>query len=149
MRLEIPIRPHQPSRHVHDDVLALLWGDRLGTHLWVCVVLVAEHHHGDQPSAVLLVLNQLSPAIVAHVHAPHEAAGPVVAVRHAVFVLQQERNVDFAVEQRPGDGVPVPHHQPEDFVRLFEAGELAGIRHLAAEDLPVVFARHHGFRPRD
>jgi len=33
----------------------------------------------------------------------------------------------------------VPHHEPQDFVRLVEAAELAGVQHLAAEDLPVVF----------
>src|SRR5450759_3392249 len=39
---------------------------------------------------------------MAHAHAPHEPASPVVAVRQAVFVLQQERHVDHALEQRPG-----------------------------------------------
>jgi hypothetical protein len=29
----------------------------LGAHLRVFVVLVAEHHHGDQASAVLLVVD--------------------------------------------------------------------------------------------
>jgi len=52
---EIAIRPQQPSRHVHDDFFPLLWTDRLGAHLRVLVVLVAEHHHRDQASAVLLV----------------------------------------------------------------------------------------------
>jgi hypothetical protein len=41
----------------------------------------------------------------------------------------------------------VPHHQPEDFVRFFEAGELAHICHLAAEYFGIVFAWHHGLRP--
>jgi hypothetical protein len=40
MLSEIPIRSHQPSRHVRDDVHALLWGDRVKTHLGVFVVLV-------------------------------------------------------------------------------------------------------------
>ncbi len=40
---------------------------------------------------------------MAHAHAPHESASPVVAVRRAVLVLQQERHVDLALEQRPGD----------------------------------------------
>ncbi len=104
MRPEIAIRPQQPSRHVHDDLLALLRADRLGAHLGVFVVLVAEHHHRDQASAVLLVVDKLRPAVVAHGRAPHESASPVVAVRRAVLVLQQERHVDLALEQRPGDG---------------------------------------------
>ena len=42
----------------------------------------------------------------------------------------------------------MPHHQSQDFIRFIEAAELAGVRHLTAEDLRVVFARHHGFRSR-
>src|ERR1035437_10792637 len=55
LRPEIAIRSQQPSRHVHDDFFALR-ADRLGAHLRVFVVLVAEHHHRDQASAVLLVV---------------------------------------------------------------------------------------------
>ena len=36
---EIPIRTHEPSRHVNDDRFPLLWGDWLGAHLRVFVVL--------------------------------------------------------------------------------------------------------------
>src|SRR5713226_7764976 len=86
MRPEIPISCHEPSRHVQDDFFVLLWAHRLGAHLRVFIVLVAEHHHRDQASAVLLVVDKLGPTIVAHAHAPHEAASPVVAVRHAVLV---------------------------------------------------------------
>ena len=43
----------------------------------------------------------------------------------------------------------MPHHQRQDVVGFVEAAELAGVRHLAAEDLSVVFARHHGLRSRD
>lgn len=43
----------------------------------------------------------------------------------------------------------MPHHQSQDFIRIVEAAELASVRHLAAEDLPIVFARHHGLRSRD
>src|ERR1019366_9204289 len=146
---EIAMRPQQSSRHVHDDFFALLWADRLGAHLRVFIVLVMEHHHRNQAAAVLLVVDKLSPAVVAHGRAPHEAMSPVVAVRHAVRVLQQERDVDLTLEQRPGDVVPVPHHQPQNFIGFVEACELAGVRYLAAEDLPVVFARHHGLRSRD
>src|ERR1035437_7668973 len=72
MRPEIAIRPQQPSRHVHDDFFALLWADRLGAHLRVFVMLVEEHHHRDQASAVLLVVDKLRPAVVTHPHSPHE-----------------------------------------------------------------------------
>src|ERR1035437_6692261 len=127
MRPEILIPPQQPSRHVHDDFFALLRADRLGTHLRVLVVLVAEHHHRDQASAVLVVVDKVSPAVVAHAHAPHEAASPVVALGNAVLVLQQERHVDLTLEQRPGDAVPVPHHQSQDFVCLVEARKFVGV----------------------
>lgn len=43
----------------------------------------------------------------------------------------------------------MPHQQSENFIGFLEAAKLAGIRHLASEDLSVVFARHHGFRSRD
>jgi hypothetical protein len=43
----------------------------------------------------------------------------------------------------------VPHHQSQNFIGFVEAAELACVRHLAAEDLRVVFARHYGFRARD
>src|ERR1035437_8373641 len=42
---------------------------------------------------------------------------PVVAVGNAVLVLQQERHVDLALEQRPGDVVPVAHHQSQNLDR--------------------------------
>ena len=71
-------------------------------------VLVAQRHHWDQAPAVLLVVHKLTPAIVPHAHAPHEAASPVIAVRRAVLVEQQERHVDFVLEQRPGDGYRWP-----------------------------------------
>jgi hypothetical protein len=58
MRPEIAIRPQQPSRHVHDDFFALLRADRLGAHLWVFVMLVTEHHHRDQASAVPLGIRE-------------------------------------------------------------------------------------------
>ena len=77
---EIPICSNKPDPHVHNEVLALLRGNRLWTHLGVFIVLMAEHHHWDQTSAVLFVINQSSPAVVTHVHAAHEAAGPVVSV---------------------------------------------------------------------
>src|ERR1017187_8044689 len=70
MRPEIPIRSQESSRHVHDDFFALFWADRLGAHLRVFVVLVAEHHHRNQGSAVLLVVEQLCPAVVTHGRAP-------------------------------------------------------------------------------
>src|SRR5450759_2495394 len=149
MRPEIAVRPQQPSRHVHDDFFALLWADRLSAHLRVFVVLVVEHEHRNHASAALLVVDKLSPAVMAHAHAPHEPASPVVAVRQAVFVLQQERHVDLILVQRPGDSVPVPHHQSQNFIGLVEAGELAGVRHLAAEDLRVVLARHDNLRACD
>src|ERR1019366_1217489 len=63
---EVPIRPQQSSRHVHDDFFALLWADRFGPHLRVFVVLVAERHHGDQASAVLLSLTSSAQFIVVH-----------------------------------------------------------------------------------
>src|ERR1035437_4560207 len=94
---EIPIRPQQPSRHVHDDFFALLWADRLGAHLRVFVVLIVEHEYRNHASAVLLVVDQLCPAVVAHAHAPHEAASPVVAVRRAILIFQQHRHVDVAL----------------------------------------------------
>ena len=84
---------------------------------------------------------------MAHARAPHEAVSPVVTVSHAILLLQQDRPVDLILVQRPGDGVPVAHHQSKNFVRFVEAGELAGVRHLAAEDLPIVFARYHGLGP--
>ena len=31
--------------------------------------------------------------------------------------------------------MPVPHHQSQNFVGFFEAAELAGVRHFAAENL--------------
>jgi hypothetical protein len=58
MLLEIPLRCHEPSRHVHDNFFALLWADRLGTHLRVFVVLVVEHHHWDQAPAVLFIVDR-------------------------------------------------------------------------------------------
>src|SRR5208282_5060828 len=58
---EIAIRPQQPRRHAHDDFFALFRADRLGAHLRVFVVLVAEHHHRDQASAVLVVVDELRP----------------------------------------------------------------------------------------
>ena len=67
----------------------------------------------------------------------------------ASLILQQQRHVDLALEQRPGDGVPVPHHEPQNFVGFVEAAELAGVGHLAAEDLWIVLARHDRFRPRN
>jgi hypothetical protein len=69
------------------DVFPLLRADRLRTHLRVFFVLVEEHHHRDEASAVLFVVHKLSPAIVPHVHAAHETTRPVVAVSHAVLVL--------------------------------------------------------------
>ena len=41
------------------------------------------------------------------------------------------------------------HHEPQNLVRLVETVELVGVRYLAAEDLRVVLARHHGLRPGD
>jgi len=90
---------------------------------------------GDQVSAVLLVVDKFSPAIGAHAHAPHESASPVVAVKHTVLVLKQERPLDLALEQRPCDGVPLTHRQSQNFVRLVDAAELACLRHPAAKDL--------------
>jgi hypothetical protein len=146
---EIPICLQQPSRHVHDHIFPLLRADRLGAHLRVFVVLVAEHHHRDKAAAALLVVDQLSPAIVAHAHAPHEAVSPVVTVSHAILVLQQDRPVDLILVQCCGDGVPVTHHQPQDFVGFVQTAELAGVRHLAAEDLRIVLARHDNLRACD
>ncbi len=56
--------------------------------LWVFVVLVVEHHHRHQAPAVSLIVNQLSPTIVSHAHAAHEAASPVVAVRRTILIFQ-------------------------------------------------------------
>src|SRR6266403_328691 len=68
--------------------------------------------------------------------------------------------VDFVLEQveamgryheplrsRPV-GVPVPHHQSQNLVGFVEAGELAGVRHFAAEDLPVIFTPCLSYRWR-
>jgi len=104
---EIPIRPQQPSLHVRDDIFPLLGANRLGPHLRVFVVLIVEHHRRDQAAALLFVADKLSPALGPHAHAPHEPVRPVIIVRHAVLVLQQKRHMDLALEQRPGDGVPV------------------------------------------
>ena len=41
------------------------------------------------------------------------------------------------------------HYQSQNFIGFIEAAELAGVRHLAAENLPVVFARHHDLWSRD
>jgi len=73
---------------VRDHVFALFWADRLGPHLRVFVVLVAEHHHGDQASAVALVADKFSPAIVPHVHASHETTSPIVAMNRAILIFQ-------------------------------------------------------------
>jgi len=106
-------------------------------------------HHWNQTSAILFVINQRSPAIVTHVHATHETSGPVVAVRHAIDVFQHERNIDFVIEERPCDGVPMANQESEDLVCLLGTGELTDLRYLAAEDLGTVFARHHDLRPGD
>jgi hypothetical protein len=75
---------------------------------------------------VLFVFDKLSPAVVPHERAPHEPVCPVITVSHAILVLQQDRPVDLILVQRPGDSVPVAHREPQDFVRLVEAAELAG-----------------------
>jgi hypothetical protein len=54
------ISAHEPSRHVGDYFLSLLWADRIRTHLRFFVVLMAEHHHRDHASAVPLVVDQLT-----------------------------------------------------------------------------------------
>ena len=100
LRPEMLVRSQQPGRHVRYHIFALLGADRLGAHLRVCVVIVAEHHHGDQAPAVLLVVHKLGPSVVPHAHAPHEPASPVVAVRHAGLGLQQKRHIDLTVEHR-------------------------------------------------
>ena len=146
---EIPICPHKPDPHVHDNILALLRRNRLWTHPEVLVVLVAEHHYRNQTPAVFFIINQHSPAIVTHMHTTHETAGPVVAVRHAILVLQHERNINFVIEERPRDGVSMAHQESEDFVCLCGTGKPADLRYLAAEDLGTVFARHHDLRPSD
>jgi hypothetical protein len=61
---------------VQDDFLALLRADRLRTHLRVFIMLVVERHHRDHASAVLLIIEQLSPTVVEHVHTTHETASP-------------------------------------------------------------------------
>src|SRR5437870_817860 len=81
---KILVSPRDPRRHVHDHIFSLFWADRLGAHLWVCVVLVVEHHHRDQASAVLLVVDKLRPAVVPHAHSPHETTTPLVAMRQAI-----------------------------------------------------------------
>jgi hypothetical protein len=59
---EIPISPHGSRRHVRDDFFALLWAHGLGAHLRLFVVLMVEHHHGDQASAVLVVVDKAQPS---------------------------------------------------------------------------------------
>src|ERR1035438_7755721 len=54
---EIPIGSQESRRHVHDDLFPLLPADRFSPQLRILVVLVAEHHHRDQASAVLLVID--------------------------------------------------------------------------------------------
>jgi hypothetical protein len=54
---------------------------------------------------MLLVLNQPSPTIVAHMHAPHEAPCPVVAMRRSILIFQQERYVNLAFKQGLCDAV--------------------------------------------
>lgn len=103
-------------------------------------MLVVEHHHRDQASAILLVVHKLSPLVVPHVHSAHEAVCPIVPVKLALFVLEDHWNVDFAPMERRGDLVPVPRQQIENLLRLVEAGELNDLRQVAAEDLPVVLA---------
>jgi hypothetical protein len=45
---------------------------------------------------------------------------------------------------QPGDGVPVPHDQPQDFVRLIEARKITGVCHLAAEGFLGIRSRNKG-----
>jgi hypothetical protein len=98
---------------------------------------------------VLLVVDKLKPAVVPHERATHEAVSPVVTVSHAILVLQQKGHIDLALEKCSGDGVPVAHHQSQNFVGFVQTAELANIRHLAAENLPVVLTWHHHIRSGD
>jgi hypothetical protein len=48
-----------------------------------------ERHHRDQASAVPFVVDKFSPTVVPHLHAPHEAASPIIAVSHAILVCNR------------------------------------------------------------
>jgi hypothetical protein len=97
---EILVRIHQPCCHQSDDLLALVRRNRVGSHLWVFIMLVIKSHHRDQRAAIFLIVDKLTPALVPHVHAAHETASPVIAVEPNLLVLKDERNMDFALVER-------------------------------------------------
>jgi hypothetical protein len=84
---KIPVSARKPSRHVHDDFFELSGLIGLGrisgssSCSWQSIIVGTR-------SAALLVVDKLSPAVVARTRAPHEAASTVVALCHAVLVLQ-------------------------------------------------------------
>ena len=98
---------------------------------------------------MILVSNQRLPAIVTQVHSPQEPASPVVAGRHAIFVFQQQRHVHLILPERVGNVIPVPHQERQDVSCFVQAGNLTGVRHLAATHLGQVFAGQHDLGARD
>jgi hypothetical protein len=113
------------ARRLRQGSLSLLWADRVSAHLRVFVVLVVQHHHGDQAAAAFLAVNKFRPPLVPLVHTPHETMRPAIAMSYAVLVIQQQRHVYRAFVEGRGNRVPVPPRQIQDFLRLVKGGELS------------------------
>src|SRR5262245_61383247 len=84
---EVPVRPHDPRRHLHNDFLPRLGADGTRPQFRIFIMLVIKHHDRHHTPTVFLIGHKLCPFRFPHLHTTHEPTRPVVTSAHAFVVL--------------------------------------------------------------
>src|ERR1700729_1192181 len=104
---EVTVNPSHPCSSTHNQFLAVLSADcfLVGSHFRIGVVFVRQGKYGQNPAAVLFVIQESSPVCFAELHSTYEAFCPIVGMSNAATIFRKQWQKNVARMQGIGNDV--------------------------------------------
>jgi hypothetical protein len=75
----------------------------VGAHVGIWIIVVGQRHDQNQRAAVLLVIEQVRPAISSHAHPTHETESPGITATNAATLFEEHwKKVAAGLQDMPG-----------------------------------------------
>ena len=87
------INPHNPRSHADNQFLALFRANcvLVGAHSRIEVVFVRQRKNRYELSAMLHIIQENSPIVLAYMHSAQETVCPIVGMADAALIFKKQR----------------------------------------------------------
>jgi len=144
---EVAVDAHHPCGSAHNQLLTHLRADRLAirTHRGIRIVFVRQRKDRHEPSAMLLVAQEVSPLVSAQIHPTQKSARPIIGAEGSVLIFEQQWQINVIRMQSVGNHVPMADDQGQEILQDGLRGEAVPGNEIVPPNLRKVFARKNDF----